>query len=109
MKFLIVWNVLSCRQNVPSTSTWDQALKFIQRDPRFAALGKLTERKQAFHAYKTQKQKEEKEEQRLRAKKTKEDLETFLLTDSRIHSSTKYYRCEEMYGSMEVQTNTIYF
>nr|CAG4644787.1 EOG090X064W [Leptodora kindtii] len=89
-------------KNVPSTSTWDQALKFIQRDPRFAALGKLTERKQAFHAYKTQKQKEEKEEQRLRAKKTKEDLETFLLTDSRIHSSTKYYRCEEMYGSMEV-------
>jgi pre-mRNA-processing factor 40 len=77
-------------------------LKFIQRDPRFAALGKLTERKQAFHAYKTQKQKEEKEEQRLKAKKAKEDLEAFLLSDTRMTSTTKYYRCEEMYGNLEV-------
>jgi pre-mRNA-processing factor 40 len=65
-------------------------------------LGKLTERKQAFHAYKTQKQKEEKEEQRLKAKKAKEDLEAFLLVDSSISSNTKYFRCEEIYGSLEV-------
>lgn len=90
-------------KNVPSSASWDQALKVIQRDPRFAALGKLTERKQAFHAYKTQKQKEEKEENRLRAKKAKEDLESFLLSDSRISSTTKYYRCEEMYGSLDVR------
>ncbi len=77
-------------------------MKYIQRDPRLAALGKLTERKQAFHAYKTQKQKEEKEEQRLKAKKAKEDLEAFLLIDSRINSNTKYFRCEEIYGSLEV-------
>lgn len=92
------------RQNVPSGASWEQALKFIQRDPRFAALSKLTERKQAFHAYKTQRQKEEKEEQRLRAKKAKEDLESFLLTDTRISSTTKYYKCEEMYGGLEVRT-----
>nr|CAG4642508.1 EOG090X064W [Evadne anonyx] len=92
-------------KNVPSSASWDQALKVIQRDPRFAALGKLTERKQAFHAYKTQKQKEEKEENRLRAKKAKEDLESFLLSDSRISSTSKYYRCEEMYGSLDVWKN----
>ncbi|KAI9555980.1 hypothetical protein GHT06_018538 [Daphnia sinensis] len=91
--------------NVPSNASWDQALKYIQRDPRLAALGKLTERKQAFHAYKTQKQKEEKEEQRLKAKKAKEDLEAFLLVDSSINSSTKYFRCEEIYGNLEVWKN----
>nr|CAG4647045.1 EOG090X064W [Megafenestra aurita]SVE92388.1 EOG090X064W [Megafenestra aurita] len=92
-------------KNVPSNASWDQALKYIQRDPRFAALGKLTERKQAFHAYKTQKHKEEKEEQRLKAKKAKEDLETFFLSDSRITSTSKYFRCEEIYGSLEVWRN----
>nr|SVE88003.1 EOG090X064W [Daphnia similis] len=92
-------------KNVPSNASWDQALKYIQRDPRLAALGKLTERKQAFHAYKTQKQKEEKEEQRLKAKKAKEDLEAFLLVDSSINSSTKYFRCEEIYGNLEVWKN----
>lgn len=90
---------------MPSNASWDQALKYIQRDPRFSALGKLTERKQAFHAYKTQRQKEEKEEQRLKAKKAKEDLEAFLLVDPRITSSTKYFRCEEIYGNLEVSFN----
>nr|SVE75752.1 EOG090X064W [Daphnia hispanica] len=92
-------------KNVPSNASWDQALKYIQRDPRLAALGKLTERKQAFHAYKTQKQKEEKEDQRLKAKKAKEDLEAFLLIDSSVNSSTKYFRCEEIYGNLEVWKN----
>nr|CAG4636169.1 EOG090X064W [Eubosmina coregoni]SVE69798.1 EOG090X064W [Eubosmina coregoni] len=92
-------------KNVPSNSSWEQALKFIQRDPRFAALCKLTERKQAFHAYKTQKQKEEKEEHRLKAKKAKEDLEAFLLVDPRINSSSKYYHCEEVYGNLELWKN----
>nr|CAG4646255.1 EOG090X064W [Macrothrix elegans] len=92
-------------KNIPSNSSWDQTLKVIQRDPRYAALGKLTERKQAFHAYKAQKQKEEKEEQRLKAKKAKEDLEAFLLSDRRMSSTIKYYRCEELFGSLEVWKN----
>ena len=95
-------------QNVPSNSSWEQALKFIQRDPRFAALCKLTERKQAFHAYKTQKQKEEKEEQRLKAKKAQEDLEAFLLVDPRINSTSKYYQCEDVYGNLEVSSQLVY-
>jgi len=72
-------------------------------------LCKLTERKQAFHAYKTQKQKEEKEEQRLKAKKAKEDLEAFLLVDPRINSTSKYYQCEDVYGNLEVSSQLVYF
>merc|ERR1719369_1202359 len=84
-------------KNVPSSATWDSALKMISRDPRYETLGKLTEKKQAFNAYKIQKQKEEKEEARQMAKKAKEDLEEFLMTSDRMSSSLKYYRCDEIF------------
>jgi pre-mRNA-processing factor 40 len=70
----------------------DYALKMICRDPRYEYLSKLNEKKQAFNAYKVQRQKEEKEEQQLKVKKAKEDLEEFLLNNDRITSSFKYYR-----------------
>lgn len=35
-------------------------------------------------------------------KKAKEDLEQFLLDHERMTSTTKYYKCEEMYGNLEV-------
>jgi hypothetical protein len=38
-------------------------LKLISRDPRYEYMSKLNEKKQAFNAYKVQRQKEEKEEQ----------------------------------------------
>lgn len=66
---------------------------------------KLNEKKQAFNAYKTQKLKDEKEEQRLRAKRNKEQLEEFLLNNDKINSHTKYYRLDEMFGTLEVWTN----
>ena len=47
-------------QKVPSNSSWDQAMKLIVNDPRYAALRHLNEKKQAFNAYKTQRAKEEK-------------------------------------------------
>nr|CAG4640855.1 EOG090X064W [Eulimnadia texana] len=89
-------------KNVPSTATWEQALKLIQKDARFSAIAKLTERKQVFNAYKIQRQKEEKEEQRLKVKKAKEDLEELMLKDSRMKSTTKYFRCEELFGQLEM-------
>ncbi|XP_037086064.1 pre-mRNA-processing factor 40 homolog B-like [Pollicipes pollicipes] len=89
-------------KGVPSTATWEQALKLIQGDQRYETLQRLNEKKQAFNAYKTQRGKEEKEEQRLRAKKAKEDLEEFLLTGDRITSMTKYYKCEEMFVDMDI-------
>merc|ERR1712183_965103 len=57
----------------------------------------LTEKKQAFNAYKIQKQKEEKEDSRLQAIKNKEDLEQFLMSTDRMTSTVKYYRCEEIF------------
>lgn len=37
-----------------------------------------------------------------RLKKAKEDLEQFLLESDRMTSTTKYYKCEEMFGNLEV-------
>ncbi|XP_033226926.1 pre-mRNA-processing factor 40 homolog B [Belonocnema kinseyi] len=89
-------------KEVPSNATWEQAVKMIQNDPRYPQMKKLNERKQAFNAYKTQRLKEEREQERLRLKKAKEDLEAFLLEPDRMSSTTKYYKCEEMYGNLEV-------
>jgi len=84
-------------KNVPSSANWETALKMICKDARWETLSKLTEKKQAFNAYKIQKTKEEKEEARLLAIKNKEDLEHFLMTTERMSSSVKYYRCEEIF------------
>ncbi|XP_058800237.1 pre-mRNA-processing factor 40 homolog A [Phymastichus coffea] len=89
-------------RDVPSNATWEQAVKMIQNDPRYPQMKKLNERKQAFNAYKTQKLKEEREQERLRLKKAKEDLEQFLLENERMTSTTKYYKCEEIYGNLEI-------
>ncbi|XP_034238603.1 pre-mRNA-processing factor 40 homolog A [Thrips palmi] len=91
--------------DVPSNASWEAAVKLIQHDSRYAVIKNLNERKQAFNAYKTQRQKEEKEGQRLRAKKAKEDLEEYLMNNPRMTSLTKYYRCEEMYGVLDVWKN----
>jgi pre-mRNA-processing factor 40 len=88
-------------KNVPAC-TWEQCIKIISKDPKYNAFKKLNEKKQAFNAYKTQKQKEEKEEMRLKAKKSRENLEKFLMNHEKIDSTSKYYRCEEMFSPMEV-------
>lgn len=88
--------------NVASNATWEQCLRLIQLDPRSQILGKLSEKKQAFNAYKTQKLKEEKEENRLRAKRNKEQLEEMLVNHEEITSHTKYYWCEEYFSTNEL-------
>lgn len=45
---------------MPSSATWEQAMKMIINDSRYGALKHLNEKKQAFNEYKTQKAKEEK-------------------------------------------------
>lgn len=87
-------------KNVPAT-TWENCIKIISKDPKYNAFKKLNEKKQAFNAYKTQKQKEDKEEQRLKAKKSRENLEKFLMSHEKIDSTTKYYRCEEMFAGTD--------
>ncbi|CAD7080037.1 unnamed protein product [Hermetia illucens] len=89
-------------KNIPSNSTWDQCMKIISKDPQYNAFRNLNEKKQAFNAYKTQKLKDEREESRLRAKKAKEDLEKFLMSSEKMSSTVKYYRCEELFGSLKI-------
>ncbi|XP_054269216.1 pre-mRNA-processing factor 40 homolog B isoform X2 [Macrosteles quadrilineatus] len=92
-------------RDVPSNASWEQAVKLIASDPRYPHLKHLNEKKQAFNAYKTQKLKEEKEEQRMRAKKAKEDLEEFLMTTDKMTSTTRYYRCMEIFGELDLWKN----
>lgn len=93
------------KHNVPSNATWEQCIKIIQSDPRYELFKKLNEKKQWFNAYKTQKQKDEKEENRLKAKKYKENLEEYLLNSDKITSATKYYKCDELFSTLEVWSN----
>ncbi|XP_075055774.1 pre-mRNA-processing factor 40 homolog B isoform X4 [Mixophyes fleayi] len=89
-------------KGVPSNASWEQAMKMIINDPRYSALPKLSEKKQAFNAYKSQREKEEKEETRLRAKEAKEKLQRFLEQHERMTSTTRYRKAEQMFGEQEV-------
>ncbi|KAH8324322.1 hypothetical protein KR074_005243 [Drosophila pseudoananassae] len=91
-------------RNVPSNANWDQCVKIISKDPRYAAFKNLNERKQTFNAYKTQKLKDEREESRLKAKKAKEDLEQFLMSSDKMNSQMKYFRCEEVFAANKTWT-----
>uniref|UniRef100_A0A8D2KQX5 Pre-mRNA-processing factor 40 homolog A n=1 Tax=Varanus komodoensis TaxID=61221 RepID=A0A8D2KQX5_VARKO len=82
-----------------------QAFKELLKDKVLAgegALPKLSEKKQAFNAYKAQRDKEEKEEARLRAKEAKEELQRFLEQHSKMSSTTRYRKAEQMFGELEV-------
>ncbi|KAL1123097.1 hypothetical protein AAG570_002185 [Ranatra chinensis] len=92
-------------KDVPSNATWEQAMKLISSDPRYPHMKHFSDKKQVFNAYKTQRRKEEAEEQRLRIKKAKEDLEEFLMTSEKMSSTLRYYRCQEVFGDLEVWKN----
>jgi len=82
---------------VPASSTWEQAMKAIVSDARYGALKKLSEKKQAFNEYKTQRGKEEKEEERVRAKENKEKLQSYLEKHSKMSSRTSYRTAEKLF------------
>ncbi|XP_070210706.1 pre-mRNA-processing factor 40 homolog A-like isoform X2 [Littorina saxatilis] len=92
-------------KDVPSTASWESAMKLIINDGRYGALRHLNEKKQAFNEYKTQRAKEEKEENRIRAKQAKEDLEQFLLHNDKMNSSVKYWKADNIFGDLEVWKN----
>lgn len=77
-------------QDVPSNASWEQAVKLICHDPRYPQLKSFSDKKQVFNAYKTQKRKEEFDEQRNRAKKAKEDLEHFFMTNEKMSSTLRW-------------------
>ncbi|XP_029461364.1 pre-mRNA-processing factor 40 homolog A isoform X2 [Rhinatrema bivittatum] len=89
-------------KRVPSNASWEQAMKMIINDPRYSALAKLSEKKQAFNAYKVQTEKEEKEEARCKYKEAKESYQRFLENHDKMTSTTRYKKAEQMFGEMEV-------
>ncbi|XP_063789599.1 pre-mRNA-processing factor 40 homolog A isoform X3 [Pseudophryne corroboree] len=89
-------------KRVPSNASWEQAMKMIINDPRYSALAKLSEKKQAFNAYKVQTEKEEKEDARLKYKEAKEAYQRFLENHERMTSTTRYKKAEQMYNELEV-------
>ena len=91
--------------NISTNATWEQCTKQIQNDSRFEIFKNLSEKKQVFNAYKTQKLKDDKEEQRLKMKRAKEKLEEFLLKTELITSTTKYYKCDELFANNDIWTN----
>lgn len=92
-------------KSIASNSSWDQCVKVLSRDPKYASFKNLNEKKQVFNAYKTQKLKDEREENRLKAKKAKEDLEKFLMSSDKMNSLLKYYKCDETFGSLDLWRN----
>uniref|UniRef100_A0A7N8XVV0 Pre-mRNA-processing factor 40 homolog A n=1 Tax=Mastacembelus armatus TaxID=205130 RepID=A0A7N8XVV0_9TELE len=89
-------------KGVSSNSSWEQAMKMIINDPRYSALPKLSEKKQAFNAYKVQTEKEEKEEARIKYKESKETFQRFLENHEKMTSTTRYKKAEQMFGELEV-------
>ena len=62
VRFLVYFNPFIGK--VTATCSWEQAVKWLQQDPRFRIIPKVSEKKQIFNGWKVQKQKEE----RVRAK-----------------------------------------
>uniref|UniRef100_A0A674MX80 Pre-mRNA-processing factor 40 homolog A n=1 Tax=Takifugu rubripes TaxID=31033 RepID=A0A674MX80_TAKRU len=89
-------------KGVSSNSSWEQAMKLIINDPRYSALPKLSEKKQAFNAYKVQTEKEEKEEARIKYKESKETFQRFLENHEKMTSTTRYKKAEQMFAEVEV-------
>ncbi|XP_054642410.1 pre-mRNA-processing factor 40 homolog A isoform X2 [Dunckerocampus dactyliophorus] len=89
-------------KGVSSNSSWEQAMKLIINDPRYSALPKLSEKKQAFNAYKVQTEKEEKEEARIKYKESKETFQRFLENHEKMTSTTRYKKAEQMFSDQEV-------
>uniref|UniRef100_A0A8C5NFM2 Pre-mRNA-processing factor 40 homolog A n=1 Tax=Gouania willdenowi TaxID=441366 RepID=A0A8C5NFM2_GOUWI len=89
-------------KGVSSNSSWEQAMKMIINDPRYSALPKLSEKKQAFNAYKVQTEKEEKEEARIKYKESKETFQRFLENHEKMTSTTRYKKAEQMFAEQEV-------
>ncbi|KAJ3591620.1 hypothetical protein NHX12_006753 [Muraenolepis orangiensis] len=89
-------------KGVSSNSSWEQAMKMIINDPRYSALPKLSEKKQAFNAYKVHTEKEEKEDARIKYKESKETYQRFLENHDKMTSTTRYKKAEQMFMDQEV-------
>ncbi|KAI1725262.1 FF domain-containing protein [Ditylenchus destructor] len=87
---------------INTNQSWEQAMKHLQHDPRFNILPKMSERKQVFNAWKTQRTKEERDEKRLAIKKAKEDLEKWLMNNPKVRPSMRYQKADTLFATEEV-------
>lgn len=78
--------------NLLNNKRWEQSLtsNLILFPYQQSALPKLSEKKQAFNAYKVQTEKEEKEEARIKYKESKETFQRFLENHEKMTSTTRY-------------------
>ncbi|XP_022870866.1 pre-mRNA-processing protein 40A-like isoform X2 [Olea europaea var. sylvestris] len=76
--------------NVEADWSWEQAMRIIINDKRYAALKTLGERKQAFDEYLMQRKKLEAEERRLRQRKVKEEFTNMLEECEELTPSTRW-------------------
>lgn len=86
-------------RRINTNMSWEQASKYIQHDARYKVLGKVSEKKQVFNAWKIQRTKEERDERRLAIRKAKEDLEKWLLIHPRMKCSLRYHKAEKVFSS----------
>ncbi|CAF4570242.1 unnamed protein product [Rotaria socialis] len=89
-------------KNVPSNATWEQALKLIGNDARYAAIKHINEKKQTFNAFKVARAKEEKEAERLKLKRIKDDFEAYLQNCEHMNSTIKYKKAEQLFSHLQV-------
>ncbi|CAB3402321.1 unnamed protein product [Caenorhabditis bovis] len=87
---------------ITANCSWDHAVKWIQHDPRFRILNKVSEKKQIFNAWKVQRLKEEREEKRLAIKKAKENLEKWLQEHPKMKETLKYGKACDLFAKEPV-------
>jgi hypothetical protein len=72
----------------------------IQKDARFRALHKISERRQAFNAYKAQRAKEERDDRRLFIKRAKDELDEWLRSpDAGLTAHITYKRAQQLFAA----------
>ncbi|KAI1292782.1 Pre-mRNA-processing factor 40 -like protein A [Halotydeus destructor] len=96
-----LFNDLLKEKNVGGSASWEYALKLIGNDARFEMFRRHPERKQMFSAYKVQKAKDEREEQRLKAKRSKDNLEKLLQTSDKMSASVTYRKAGELFRDQD--------
>ncbi|KAI5563702.1 hypothetical protein POPTR_014G013100v4 [Populus trichocarpa] len=87
--------------NVQSDWTWEQTMREIINDKRYAALKTLGERKQAFNEYLGQRKKLEAEERRVRQKKAREEFAKMLEECKELTSSMKWSKAISLFENDE--------
>ncbi|KAL3123820.1 hypothetical protein niasHT_010033 [Heterodera trifolii] len=93
-------------KRINTNMNWEQASKYIQNDPRYKILAKVSEKKQVFNAWKTQRYKEERDERRFAIKMAKEGLEKWLMAHPRMKPTLRYHKAEGIFA-MELQWKAV--